>query len=175
MKITSQQLFLLLSLVFLIFFCGTFYFLYSQIKKNNTLAEDTNIKWREEERGKEDALSLERELRLTAGQRQELEAHFAKNSDLVPFLDTIEDLAKRAGTKASTTSVDLSADGQSLLVGLRAEGSFAGVYKLLALLENSPYELQILSVDMYRESPLLPDPSPLWQARFIIKLLSFTN
>lgn len=175
MKTNPQKLFLLSAAAFFILFSYVFYFLYDRIEENNALAEESNIKWQEEASRLEEIKSLDRSLKMTTKEREELEKHFAKSSDLVPFLDTIEGLARKAGAAASTTSVDLSQDDLSLLVGLKALGSFQAIYKFLTLLENSPYELEFLYASIYRESAQAASPPSPWEARFVIKLLSFTD
>ena len=94
------------------------------------------------------------------------------------FLDTIEGLAPRAGVEAEVTSVDPPGDSAGLRIGIKASGTFTGVYKFLTLLENSPYELEFIGVDIKRETKTDANKSvaiPKWNAVFKIKLLSFVK
>lgn len=108
-----------------------------------------------------------------------IESHFAKSSDVVPFLDTIEALGPKVGVKAETTSVDISKDNTALVVQIKATGDFKNIYRFLTLLENSPYELEFTSVDIQKggESGVdeqgIPFSNAGWEATFGIKLLSF--
>jgi len=86
-----------------------------------------------------------------------LETHFIKSSDVVPFLNTIEALGPAVGASAEIDSVDTSPDGASLIVELQASGSFGAVYKFLTLLENSPYELNFLSMDIHTITDVVPN------------------
>lgn len=108
-----------------------------------------------------------------------LETHFAKSSDIVPFLDSMESLARKAGTKAEITSVDVAKDNTSLILKIKTEGSFKNIYKFLTLLENSHYVVEFMEISMERGAQGgateagAPKQIPVWQANFNLKLLSF--
>jgi len=165
MKNNFQKIPLLTSLIFFIFFCFAFIFLYREINNNNQKAEQNFTTWQIETRRRDDIRTLDRSLKESADDRAQLETHFAKSSDVVPFLDTIEKLAPKAGAKAQVDSVSTMANNTGLLVGLKVTGSFEAVYKFLSLLENSPYELDFLLVDIHKATS--------WEAIFKIQLLSF--
>jgi len=179
MKNNSQKTRLFLSVIFFVFFCLAFVFLYRKIDGNNQKAEQNAIAWQIEERRRDEIKSLDHSLQMIADDRALLETHFAKSSDVVPFLDTIEKLAPEAGAKTGIDSVSTMADSAGLIVGLKASGSFEAIYKFLTLLENSPYELDFLSMDMHKLA--VPDAldktaSNLgWEAVFKIQLLSFVK
>jgi hypothetical protein len=167
--IASAILFILLSVAFI--------FLYRAINNNNQKALQDNITWQTEARRRDDIRSLDLSLQQIAPDSALLETHFAKSSDIVPFLDTIEKLAPEVGATASVDAVDTLTNKTGLIVGLTASGSFTAVYKFLTLLENSPYELNFLSMDIHN----LAAPDALgknvnnfkWEAVFKIQLLSF--
>ncbi len=169
-KTASQKTPLIASFLILLFTAGLFYHLHRKIGENNVLAKENNAKWQEEIRLLGEARLLSRGIEQVKGDASELERHFIKNPDLVPFLDTIEGLAPYAGVTAETRSVELSADKLSLMAGLQAEGSFEAVYKFIRLLENSPYELEFISLDINK----VPGQPATWEMQALIKLISFT-
>ena len=63
------------------------------------------------------------------------------------------------------------------MVAMEAKGSFPDLYKFLTLLENSPYELELIEVKFSRETEPASSDKTLsasaWNATFKIKLLSF--
>ena len=176
MKNNFPKIPLILSAIFFVFFGFAFVFLYTKINDNNQKAEQGTIAWQTEALQRDEIKSLNHSIQMIADDRALLETHFAKSSDIVPFLDTIEKLAPEVGAKAEVSSVNTPADN-GLTVGLKASGSFEAIYKFLTLLENSPYELDFLSMDMHK----LTGPSasgeniqnPGWEAVFKIQLLSF--
>lgn len=179
MKNNFQKVPLFLSAIFFIFFCFAFVFLYREINNNNQKAEQDTINWQTEARRRDNIASLDRSLQKIANDKALLETHFAKSSDIVPFLDTIEKLAPEAGALAEIDSVDTLADNTGLMVGLKASGNFEAIYKFLTLLENSSYELDFLSMDMHKlATGTVPDKSVKnlkWEAVFKIQLLSFVK
>ena len=174
MKTIFSKIPLALSLFIFLIFSYAFYFIHAQVKEKNVLAEDTNLKWQEEVNKLEEAKMLDRGIKAVSRESSTVDTHFGKNSDLVPFLDTIEELASLVGAKAETTSVEISPDKQTLLVGLKADGTFESLYKFLTLLENSPYRLEFTSTQFLLSSSQAGS-SPMWKAVFMIKLVSFVN
>ena len=177
MKKDFSKILLLISATFFIFFYFAFVFLYKAISDNNQKAEQGTITWQAEARRRDEIKSTNQSLQKIADKRAMLETHFAESSDVVPFLDTLEKLALKVGAKAVVDSVDTPTDNTGLIVGLKASGSFEAIYKFLTLLENSPYELDFLSMDMHKLT--MPDVSSKnvkdlkWEAVFKIQLLSF--
>lgn len=159
---------LILSIMFLAFSCFAFFFLYKEINNNKKIAQETQTKWQDEANRRDGIRSLERLVKSITKEKDLLESHFAQSSNIVPFLDTIEKLAVSSKTKSEVVSVDISQDGSGLLVGLKASGNFEAIYKFLTLLENSPYELEFISVNIQKLSAQAG-----WEATFKIKLLSF--
>ena len=164
------------------FFCVSFFvflFFYRAISDNNKESQLKEQQWQSETLRRNGIKQLDDSVKMIEGDRAQLETHFAQSSDIVPFLDTIEGLAPKTGITAEVTSVDLSADRTELVVGMKTSGTFNGLYKFLTLLENSPYELEFLGMDMHKQTVAsVGDKSSSvveWDAVFQIKLLSFTQ
>lgn len=168
---------LLLSLIFFIFSCVAFLFLYKTVNKNNEESRLREQEWHSEALRRDEIRTLDNSVKIIESERTKLETHFAKSSDVVSFLDTIESLAPQTGAKAEVTSADISQDYTTLLVGLKASGTFSSLYKFLTLLENAPYELEFVGVEMHKEGGTevvgKDVKLPKWNMVFKIKLLSF--
>lgn len=162
----------------LLFLCvSSILFLYF-LKVTNKNYQEFQVKeseWKIETQRRDEIKSLERSFKTINKEIVQLDTHFAKSSDIVPFLDTIENLAKKAEIVAEITSVDVPKDEISLVVGMMASGSFTGSYKFLTLLENSPYALEFLAMEMHKESTSDNSKSAKWVTTFKIKLLSFVK
>ena len=163
-----------------IFFCISlfvFLFFYREIKNNNKESQNQNIQWQTEALRRDEIKALDYSVQIIKDERAQLETHFAQSSDIVPFLDTIEGLALKVDTKAEVVSVDILEDHSGLMVGMKASGTFEGLYKFLTLLENSPYELEFISIDLKKETGSDASNKNVevskWAAIFKIKLLSF--
>lgn len=169
---------LILSVVFLALSCFVFVFLYQVTMNNQKVYETRQTEWQNETSRREEVKMLERSIQEIKSERTLLESHFAYGSNVVPFLDTLERLSRQAGAASEEiVSVDLPKDENVLAVAMKTEGSFEALYKFMILLENSPYELEFLSVDMKRQTAQASSDaatgSPQWEMMLGIKLLSF--
>ena len=169
---------LLLSILFLGFSCLIFFFLNRAIKNNIADSEQIQIVWQNEANKIEELKSLDSLLEKTKEKRILLESYFIHGSDdAVSFLDIVEKLAEDAGGKAEVVLVDIPKDNSGLVVEMKATGRFEALYKFLTLLENSPYEIELISMDIKKlgGETLFNETgaSSLWSATFRIKLLSF--
>lgn len=174
MKNKFQKILLLVSIAFLPVFCFAFVFLYKEINTNNNKTQQDEINLQAETLRRDNIASLNQSLQKIASDRVLLDSHFIKSSDIVPFLNIIEKLASEAEVSAQIDSVDLKADNSELTVGFKASGEFEAIYKFLTLLENSPYELEFVLMDIHKL--VLPEASGKnsnWEGVFKIKLLSF--
>jgi len=168
---------LFLSTIFFMFSLSVFLFLYQAIDNKNKESQLKEEQWQTEMSRREGIKTLDNTIKMVEGDRLQLETHFAQSSDIVPFLDTIEGLAPKAGAKAEVTSVDIAKDSNALVVSLKASGTFASLYKFLTLLENSPYELDFMGVEMHKDTGVTTTGKggsfPQWNVIFKMKLLSF--
>jgi Tfp pilus assembly protein PilO len=177
MKNNFQKIILLISIIILLLFCFIFVFLYKKINNNNQKTQQDTINLQTESHRRDDIASLNQMLQKIAPDRALLENHFIKSSDVVPFLNIIENLAKESGVSVQIDSVDAKIDNTELTVGLKVSGRFEAIYKFLTLLENSPYVLDFMSMDIHKLlSPVVSDKNvnnTNWEAVFQIQLLSF--
>lgn len=179
MKNNLKKIPLIFSAVLLAVLCAAFIFLYITIDNKNQKAQVDTTTWQTENQRRDAITALDRTLKKIEGNRAQLETHFAKSTDIVPFLDTIEKLAPKVGAVAQVNAVNANADNTGLTVDLKAEGNFEAVYKFLTLLENSPYELDFLSLDIHKSTagivPAKGAKNTSWEAVFKIQLLTFVQ
>jgi len=165
MKKNLQKILPIISLMFFIVCCFVFLFLNKEVNINNKAFEDNEIKWQQETERREGIRLLNNSIRKIENEKDLLETHFAQSSNIVPFLDTMESLGTKVGAKTEITSVDIPKESNSLNIEMKISGSFEKIYKFLLLLENSPYKLEITSIDISKQNT--------WEANLKIKLLSF--
>jgi Tfp pilus assembly protein PilO len=178
MKNNFLKISIFLSVIIFIFACFVFVFLYKITNQNNQKAELGTVAWQTEAQRRNDIIALNSSLAQVANDRASLETHFAESSDIVSFLNTIEQLGSPSGTTVEMDSVNTGANNSELVVDLKATGNFGQVYKFLTLLENSPYEIDFNSMDIHQllvpTVPTKKTQSPEWEGDFEIQLLSFT-
>jgi hypothetical protein len=179
MKYTFPKLAFLASIILLIFSCASFYILYNKINDNNDVSSTALSELQLESQKRSNLESLQRFIKDIDDDKENLDSHFIRSGDVVPFLNMVESLAPQVGAKSEVSAVNIGEDNKSLTVGIKATGSFESVYKFLKLLENSPYELQIVSMDLQRTSPLdtadVKVQQPEWSETIEVKLLSFVQ
>lgn len=168
---------LFLSILLLVFSCFVFLFLYREIQNNSRTSDQAQIVWQNEANKREELRSLDRSLKTTEQERALLEDHFIRSSNIVPFLDMVEKLAPEVGAKAEVIFVNIPEDNSGLVVEMKVAGRFEALYKFLILLENSPYELDFISMDIQKSNEgTVSDKKnsfPEWSAIFKVKLLNF--
>ena len=168
-----------LSIAFFIFSLSAFVFFFKLINHHNNESLTKEEKWQKETDRRDEIKALDYSVKIIEEERKQLDNHFAKSSDAVPFLDTIEELAPKVGAKAEVTSVDIIEDNGGLMIGMRASGTFGSLYKFITLLENSPYELEFMGVSIKRQTASSAENKnigyPNWEAILKIKLISFVN
>ncbi len=151
-------------------------FIYNNIQKNAEAYNKEEVEWQIKNAKKEEIKAITKELQMIEKERSLLNTHFIQSSDVVPFLDTVEQLAQKVNTQAEITQVDISSDKTSLAISVNASGSFQNLYKFLTLLENSPYQIEFTSVNLERNvTGAVSKNAGEWSATFTIKLLSFLN
>lgn len=165
---------LILSILFFIALSVLSVFLYQKIDDINKKTEENTIVWQKETNRRENIINLNKSLEETRDKRTILENHFAKSSDVVPFLDSTEKLATKVGAVATVDSLNTGTSNDKFIIQLKASGRFESLYRFLLLLENSPYELDFLSVDFHKSSGDAKNPKDTkWEAVFKMQLLSF--
>lgn len=174
MQFIIQKKSLILSIIFFIFFSFVFVFLYKDINNKKEAIQTAQEKWQTEAIRRENIKFLIDSVKSIKIERTSLDTHFVQSSDVVPFLDTIEELAKNVGANAEVISVDVAKDNLSLVVQMSTSGSFETIYKLILLLENSPYDLEFILIDIKNLNSSIKK-IPQWTATLQIKLLSFLN
>lgn len=154
-----------------------FYFLYKEIQIKNTNAEKVLSEWQIEDSRRNEIKNIMRSVKIIEQDNDLLQTHFAKGSDVVPFLDNIDSFAPKVNSENEVISVEITKEKNELVVGINVLGSFESVYRYLTLLENSPYEIEFTGVDIQtndkgfksdKTGKIFP-----WEGMFKIKLLSF--
>lgn len=167
---------ILASLIFLLL-CSIFLVLYLKINSNfNKITESVSL-YQEKEQKKEEIKNLNKIASEIKDDMVLLDSHFVLSSEISFFFEEVEKMALSQGAKAQVLSVkapDLK--NENAFVEVNVVGNFLSLYKFLLLLENSKYELKIVSANFskeYNQANLKPEELPSWTANFVIKIISF--
>ena len=156
----------------------SFFLLYKKIENNIGISKQAQIDLQTEMGKREEIKNFNDSFKSIAEDKTLFETHFVQSSNIVPFLNTIGQMASSVGTKLEVSSIEVAEDNTGLIMEMNDTGSFLQVYKFTTLLENSPYELEFSSVDMTTPPPQQTDKNKnakgnVWQAVFKMKLISF--
>ena len=177
MKNNFEKIKLIVAIIFFILLSVALVFLYQLTDGNRQKGQQDYITYQTEKLRHGDLATLNSSLSTIQDEQNSIQTHFAKSSDVVPFLDNMETLAGEVGATASVDSVDAPADNSGLAVNLKASGSFESLYKFLTLLENSPYELNFLGVDFHQLDQSNASgksvPSAKWEVILKVQLVTF--
>lgn len=165
---------LIFSTLFFLIAVGSFGLLYFEINHTEGKSDIKLEEWRNEASRREEIKSLNVLMKKIEAEKSLIDSHFAQSTNPVPFLDTLEKLARSVGATNTVSSIELSKDGGSLLVGMSVSGSFEAFYKFLTLLENSPYGLEFISMNLDKEGGE-GSTSGIWKAALKVKLLTFVK
>jgi Tfp pilus assembly protein PilO len=173
MKFKLPKTSLLLFLVLFLASAGVFLFLLGEVesKKRETIA--LRGEWLAEKSKRDNIENLATFMERYQQDIGELESHFVTSKDVVSFLDLMEGLGNKVGATSEVTLIDVPKDQSYLTVEIKASGNFESIYKFISLLENSPYELEIMSMRMDSNSQTEGQNS--WSSVLKIKLLSFVQ
>ncbi len=173
----SHNKYLLISIIFFALACSLFFFLYEGVKNNQRVYKEAEMAWQREEDRLAEIRLIDRSIKDVQVEKSEFESHFARKSDVVPFLDSLERLASSVGTTAEVSSVDTTTDNMTLSLTMRASGSFDSIYRFLTLLENSYYVLEVNNFSMQRDTfvDVTGNQSAKWKSVINIKLLSYLD
>ena len=161
-----------MAILLFVFACFLFFYLHKGIRRNEQVFMDAQSAWQREEQRLAEIRSIDRSIGMVQEEKLEFESHFANSLDIVPFLDDLEALARQAGAFAEVTSVKERPGDIGLDVSLRANGKFDAIYKMLRLIENSHYEIKVISSDMQIDSIAGPESSD-WRAVFQLRLITY--
>jgi hypothetical protein len=168
---------LLAAAIFFIFSCAVFAFFFREVKMNNEKLQIALQKWQQKEDERNELDLLERSLKSIEQEKMNLDTHFIQSSDIVPFLDYLENLGKKIGIGVEITSADSVHNDKELIAGLKASGSFEQLYKFITLIENSHYEIEIENFELQTEEQIQVSKNEkkntIWSAVVKIRLISY--
>ena len=174
MKNKSVTNLLLISISLSFVFCFVFIFLYRGINKNIKTTDKLKTELSEEMSRREEIKDFNESFKLIEQERNLFETHFVQHSNIVPFLNKIEDVAKSVNTQIEISLVEISKDNIGLVIQMENTGTFSNIYKFINLLENFPYELEFSSINIYSDyTENKKSTDNLWKANITIKLISF--
>lgn len=112
----------------------------------------------------------------TKTKRGMLQAYFVAPQGTVDFINFVESIGKTSGVtleienlgEVGKESNDFS---EILTIETTITGSFRGVFYFLSLLENAPYQIEILAANIERQGEDPKEKNQTWQGRITFHVL----
>ena len=123
--------------------------------------------------------ALSAALEKTEEERAKIDSYFVDIKGVAKFLEKLQSFGDASGVSLKLENVDIEGKN-ALKVSFNDNGSFAENYRLLELIENSPYTLEIDSMNINKVMVSVPGGASvslnnLWSGSFSVRLLSFVN
>lgn len=166
---------LFFSFMFFLFTCLFFVFLLIRIKFNEEDTRRINFDWQVESERREEVRSLSFFIKQISKEKETFESYFVNESTLVNFLNVLEGVGNSVGVSVEVNSFEPQRDSTTgLILNIKSAGDFVSLYKFIKLLENSPYEMEVISLDMQKLG-FLNDVSAKsnWSASISIRLVNY--
>jgi hypothetical protein len=159
--------------VFFVVTASIFAYIFLQIYQQGSIIEESK-KAIGEQQAKENAYNkVEKLLELTKQDRDHINGYFLNESDAVSFITSMEQNAKMSGVILKTNALSIQPaslkDGMvteppKLLVNFAWTGNKNAVENFQSLLENLPYDTQVTSLSLIKNTPLN------WTATIILEI-----
>jgi len=178
MKKNCIKIRLIIFSLILILAISIFVFLIQVIKEKHKKTEQKLLEWQTIYTKQQELLFLNNSIEKIQENQELLNKYFIYSSNIVPFLNYLEDLAKKNKLTIDLSLVDIMKEEEGLIVEMGVIGNFNLIFKFIKFLENSPYQMEFLLVSLNNIS-LDEDENKnenilkQWEALIKIKLLSF--
>jgi len=165
---------LIFSIIILLLATTSFFVLRKEIQSKDQRATEFKLEAENEFSKKENATTLVNFVEANEANIEEIDKFFVYQEDVVPFLQFVESLGVRTKSDVEVSSVEVAKDDSNLFVGIDIEGSFESVYKFIKLLENAPYKVEILDLNIRNLSTGAGEDSPpSWRGNIRVRIISF--
>lgn len=147
----------ILSVWSIIFLLTTSFFvlMFLEVEKIKIETDNLNQKIIEEKKASDSFNSLVRTVENIKENSEKISKFFIKKEEVVNFLDKIESLASDTNTQISIQSVTekkIPEGGSLISVGISAQGTYSNVNYLIRMLEELPYQTEIQSVNLSKQT-----------------------
>jgi hypothetical protein len=125
---------------------------------------------------------LEKKIAELEATRARIDSYFVDSEQIDSFISYLENLGTTAGTVLEVKTVEISPNKKNTILGkVSAQGTFASVMKTITLLESIPYQIEVTSVYLNKDTQTVTSEvkgktvtttSYVWQADISFEILS---
>lgn len=128
-------------------FFGGFFYLINVIKNKNKHISAVSATLQEKIDEKDNMVALEKKITELGDTRKQISGYLIDTSNIDTFVEYLEGLGSGNNIKLAVKSVETpKGEKNKLTFGVEMDGSFSNITKVVSILENSPYSLNINSL-----------------------------
>lgn len=153
---------------------GIYAFFFVKILDNSQKLSDLTNKTEEAKRNEKMFAVVERFFKDSGADIKKLSGFFVESNNVVKFVEYVENLGTLSKTNLSISTIvneGETGDGKNgfkILMSIKALGQWSGVMKLISLIENMPYKIEIKNVELSVSDPKKKE----WQTSISFSVLS---
>lgn len=182
MKKSNTNLILIFSIILLVLVTSFFVYFLNIIKNKNNHTSAVVIALEKKIADKENINTLKEKMDELLNTNNELGGYIVETSKAYVFVEYLESLGTDNNVELVVDSVEVPKNEKNkILVSLNIIAGFSDTMKVIAILENSPYNITMVSSSINKEIILpdntqkLPTPNPTqfsWQTNLKFNVLS---
>lgn len=160
-KSWTNILIIISAIILLISIFSLVYFL-NIIKNKNINISAANIALDKKVSDQDNMNGLKNKIIELGNTQKSISSHFVNTEAIDTFVEYLENTGTSNGIDLSVKSVDVPKNEKNkILVSINMTGSFSNVMKIMAILENSPYNIVINSTYLNKETSVVTDVNNL--------------
>lgn len=152
MKKNKTNLILALSILLLLVLVSFFVYFLQVIKNKNKHISAVNITLQEKIIERDNRSVLQKRILELVSTYNKINEYFVDSSSIDKFVGYLENIGSDNGVDLSVKGVDIpKGEKNKISINININGSFSNVTKVVALLENAPYDISINSLYLNKE------------------------
>lgn len=187
MKKSNTNLILITSIILLVIITGFSIYFLNAIRNKNRHISAVLITLKKKIDDKQNVITLQKKMNELLDTNTKIDSYIVDTSRIDLFVGYLESLGISNNVILSVKSVDvLKNEKNKIFLGLSINGTFTNIMRTIVLLENSPYNMTIVSSYVNKDivvpvdasngtnknSGALPVAEPSWQADITFNVLS---
>jgi hypothetical protein len=184
MKNSTTKTIFYLSVITVLFSIGLFLFFFRVIQNKNQHASKVLATLQEKITEKANMVVFEEKIAEVESTHKAIDGYFLSADKIDIFVSYLEKFGEETNTELVVKNVEISkTEKNKILVSLSIRGKFSSIMQVLALLENSPYQIDVTQTYLNKVNQLTPQKDSkntktenttdsIWQTIMSFKVLS---
>jgi hypothetical protein len=174
-------MFIIAALATIVAICS-FIFVMRIIKKTNENTSVTLVELQEKMKDKENATIFAKKIAEIQALQDSINGHFLDPNKIDKFASYLEEMGASVGVEVLIKNIEVPPKTKNtMLLKLSISGEFQGVMKMIALLENNPYQINITQAYLNKNIEQLTEEEiklnkvlakTIWEANVTFNILS---